>query len=68
MVTKGEVCFVLLINHPKLPDDKYFIEKEDGTSEWLLLCYCYYNSSVAIYGIDTINSYRLALLPLIAVS
>ena len=32
-VAKGEACFVLLINHPKLPDDRYFVEKEDGTSE-----------------------------------
>ena len=36
-VSKGETCFVLLINHPKLPDERYFVEKEDGTSELLLL-------------------------------
>ena len=32
-VSKGEQCFVLLINHPKLPEERYFVEKEDGTSE-----------------------------------
>ena len=32
-VSQGEKYFVLLINHPKLPDDRYFVEKEDGTSE-----------------------------------
>lgn len=30
-VTQGEVCFVLLISHDKLPNDRYFVEKEDGT-------------------------------------
>ena len=33
-VSKGEQCFVLLISHPKLNSEKYFVEKEDGTSEW----------------------------------
>jgi hypothetical protein len=32
-VSKGEQVYVLLINHPKLPNDRYFIEKDDGTSE-----------------------------------
>ena len=32
-VTMGEVAFVLLINHTKLPDGKYLVEKDDGNSE-----------------------------------
>ena len=32
-VSKGEQVYVLLISHPKLPNDRYFIEKDDGTSE-----------------------------------
>ena len=44
-VTKGESCFVLLISHQKLPDERYFVEKEDGNSEWRLnhtmyMCIC----------------------------
>ena len=30
---KGEVLFVLLIAHDKMPSDKYLVEKEDGNSE-----------------------------------
>jgi hypothetical protein len=39
-VSKGEQVYVLLINHPKLPNDRYFIEKDDGTSEhdYRVLC------------------------------
>ena len=32
-VSIGEVLFVLLLTHEKLPDGKYLVEKEDGTSE-----------------------------------
>ena len=32
-VTEGEKVFVILITHPKLPDGRYLVEKEDGTSE-----------------------------------
>lgn len=32
-VTIGEVLFVLLLAHDKLPDGKYLAEKEDGTSK-----------------------------------
>ena len=32
-VTKGEVLYVLLLAHDKLPDGKYLAEKEDGTSK-----------------------------------
>ena len=32
-VTVGEVVYVLLISHPKLPETKYLIEKDDGTGE-----------------------------------
>ena len=35
-VNIGEVLFVLLLAHDKLPDGKYLVEKEDGTSEMLL--------------------------------
>ncbi|XP_064387020.1 uncharacterized protein LOC135335451 isoform X2 [Halichondria panicea] len=33
--TQGEVARVLLLHHPKLPADKYLIEKEDGTIGYL---------------------------------
>ena len=46
---KGDMMHVLLINHPKLPEGRYLVEKEDGTSEgggagnilhmFLYLCY-----------------------------
>ena len=29
----GELLFVLLIAHDKMPSDKYLVEKDDGTSE-----------------------------------
>ena len=32
-ISEGEVLFVLLLAHDKLPDGKYLAEKEDGTSE-----------------------------------
>jgi hypothetical protein len=32
-ISIGEVLFVLLLAHDKLPDGKYLVEKEDGTSE-----------------------------------
>ena len=32
-VSEGEVLSVLLLVHEKLPDGKYLVEKEDGTSE-----------------------------------
>lgn len=36
--TQGEVARVLLLHHPKLPADKYLIEKEDGTSKCGRVC------------------------------
>ena len=33
IVKTGEVVHVLLINHAKLPDGKYLVEKDDGSSE-----------------------------------
>ncbi len=35
----GEILFVLLIAHEKMPGDRYLVEKEDGTSEWMGM-YC----------------------------
>ena len=32
-VTEGDIAFVLLIYHPKLPKGRYLAEKEDGTSK-----------------------------------
>ena len=32
-VTDGDIAFVLLISHPKLPEGRYLAEKEDGTSK-----------------------------------
>lgn len=29
----GEILFVLLIAHEKMPSERYLVEKEDGTSE-----------------------------------
>ena len=34
-VTEGEVVHVLLLNHPKLPETKYLVEKDDGTGTQL---------------------------------
>ncbi len=34
--TPGEVARVLLLSHPKLPGDRYLVEKEDGTSKCVL--------------------------------
>ncbi len=36
-VEVGEIMHVLLLSHPKLPDGKYLVEKEDGTSKQSLL-------------------------------
>ena len=36
-VTTGEVVFILLLSHPKLPYEKYLAEKEDGSSKKTLI-------------------------------
>ncbi|CAI8055753.1 Filamentous hemagglutinin [Geodia barretti] len=39
-VSKGEQVYVLLISHPKLPNDRYFIEKDDGTMGFVMKSIC----------------------------
>lgn len=43
----GDVARVLLLSHPKLPSDRYLVEKEDGTSKF----------GVRVHGVKPVSQY-----------
>ena len=60
-VSIGEVLFVLLLTHEKLPDGKYLVEKEDGTSEMECMTtsgpeYCRYNTCTVCILIEYLDN------------